>query len=78
MIFLLQVDVVFEEQDEGFLAALNVLAASSKRPLILVSNEPQCPLLLARQHRLHLEFKRVSSSLLGKIIIHNSFRLLIG
>ncbi|KAF4519820.1 hypothetical protein B566_EDAN006834 [Ephemera danica] len=45
LILVEDVDVIFEEQDEGFLAALNVLAASSKRPLVLVSNDPQCPVI---------------------------------
>lgn len=68
LILVEDVDVIFEEQDEGFLAALNVLAASSKRPLVLVSNDPQCALLLSRQHRLHLEFMKIPAETTGPVI----------
>jgi hypothetical protein len=54
-----KVDIIFEDQDEGFTAALNSLAENSKRPLVLVSNDPNCSLVLSRQHRIHFPFERV-------------------
>jgi DNA polymerase III delta prime subunit len=34
------IDVVFEDQDEGFYAAVNALAATTKRPVILTTSNP--------------------------------------
>jgi len=46
------VDVVYEDED-GFVSAVTSLVASSKRPVILVTNDPHCP-HLARFMDLHL------------------------
>jgi hypothetical protein len=53
---LVQVDVVYKDQDEGFVSAVSSLVASSKRPVILVTNDPHCP-HLARFMELHLVLK---------------------
>ncbi|XP_069701498.1 enhanced level of genomic instability 1 isoform X2 [Periplaneta americana] len=50
------VDIVYEDQDEGFVAALNSLVTSSKRPVILVTTDSHCP-HLARFMELHLVLK---------------------
>ncbi|XP_059472600.1 enhanced level of genomic instability 1-like isoform X2 [Neocloeon triangulifer] len=62
LILVEDVDIVFEDQDEGFMAALNSLAENSKRPLILISNDPNCSLVLTRQHRIHFQYERVPVS----------------
>lgn len=54
--FFIQVDVVYEDEDEGFVSAVNSLVASSKRPVILITNEPHYP-HLARLMELHLVLK---------------------
>ncbi|XP_063232870.1 uncharacterized protein LOC134536819 isoform X2 [Bacillus rossius redtenbacheri] len=36
-------DLVFEDQDDGFLSALSLLLSSSKRPVILTTSDPSCP-----------------------------------
>jgi len=50
------VDVVYEDEDEGFVSAVNALVASSKRPVILVTNGPHYPHLV-RFMDLHLVLK---------------------
>lgn len=47
--------MVYEDED-GFVSALTSLVASSKRPVILVANDPHCP-HLARFMDLHLVLK---------------------
>lgn len=51
-----QVDVVYEGEDEGFVSAVNSLVASSKRPVILITNEPHYP-HLTRFMDLHIVLK---------------------
>jgi hypothetical protein len=53
---LVQVDVVYDDQDEGFLSAVTSLVASSKRPVVLVTNDLHCP-HLSRFMDLHLVLK---------------------
>lgn len=39
------VDVVFEEEDDGFLSAVSNLVSTSKRPVILTTTDPSSPLV---------------------------------
>lgn len=39
------VDIVFEEEDEGFLSAISNLVSTSKRPVILTTTDPESPLV---------------------------------
>lgn len=48
--------MVYEGEDEGFVSAVNLLVTSSKRPVILISNETHIP-HLARLMELHLVLK---------------------
>ncbi|XP_065343215.1 enhanced level of genomic instability 1 [Cloeon dipterum] len=59
LILVEDVDVVFEEQDEGFLTALNTLSENSKRPIVLISNDQNCSVVLNRQHHTPFGFDKV-------------------
>lgn len=54
-------DIVFDDQDEGFISALNTLIVSSKRPIVVTTSNPNCTHLqkLISQHRV-LEFRYIS------------------
>lgn len=67
-ILYLQADLLFTDTDEGFMQALSSLAASAKRPLILVTNQESNP-HLDRFHSnrpLVLTFCRPKPSKVGK------------
>jgi len=68
-ISLVQVDVVYEDED-GFVSAVTSLVASSKRPVILVTNNPHCS-HLARfmDHHLVLNFSAPSSRRMSKCTV---------
>lgn len=59
-------DIVFDEQDDGFVSALGSLVASSKRPIIITSSDSNCAHLqkFISQHKV-ITFNNLSSKILG-------------
>ncbi|GLH06298.1 Replication factor C subunit 1 [Gryllus bimaculatus] len=61
------VDVVFEEEDEGFVSALSTLVIGSKRPVVLVTSDSSCPHLPRfMENSLVLEFRHPPSKMISK------------
>ncbi|KAK7871691.1 hypothetical protein R5R35_009051 [Gryllus longicercus] len=60
------VDVVFEEEDEGFVSALSTLVIGSKRPVVLVTSDSSCPHLPRfMENSLVLEFRHPPSKMIS-------------
>uniref|UniRef100_A0ABK9MUB0 ATPase family AAA domain-containing protein 5 n=1 Tax=Glossina morsitans morsitans TaxID=37546 RepID=A0ABK9MUB0_GLOMM len=57
LILIEDADVVFEQTDSGFTDAIYTLAASSKRPVIIIASDPNCAHLqkLMQQNTIHFK-----------------------
>uniref|UniRef100_A0A1A9WGH6 AAA+ ATPase domain-containing protein n=1 Tax=Glossina brevipalpis TaxID=37001 RepID=A0A1A9WGH6_9MUSC len=57
LILIEDADVVFDQTDAGFIDAIHTLAASSKRPVIIVASNPNCDHLqkLIQQNTIHFK-----------------------
>lgn len=60
------IDIVFDEQDDGFISSLITLVSSTKRPIILTSSDPNC-LQIQKLISLHstIEFRSLSARVAG-------------
>lgn len=56
------IDIVFDDQDDGFISSLTTLVSSTKRPIILTSSDSNCLQIqkLISQHSV-IEFKSLSA-----------------
>ncbi|BET03006.1 ATPase family, AAA domain containing 5 [Nesidiocoris tenuis] len=80
LILIEDADLLFADNDEGFLSTAAVLAASSKRPVVFVANEKCCKHLLAKVspyleidlHFASLRLDRLNSWLRTVCIVENT------
>lgn len=69
---MLQSDLIFDDQDEGYIGCLSLLQSGSKRPLVLVANNPNCKHLMklaSSKSTLFLSFQRPKPHILSKLYI---------
>ena len=71
---LLQIDLVFEERDDGFLYSVNQLMLTSKRPIIATtsSDTRDVSSLLRHTHRIY-NMARPTSQALGAFFVSFAF-----